>query len=235
MKSLCFAALVLLLLPALSYCQSGNTQATIDGSTSIQKACKYGRYGLDANGGRVTGVNGALWRNGAGCGDCYQVICTNTQLCNSQGVTVLVTNQGGNDFNMAPAAFRAMARPGLEDRLVSAGVVGVSYQRVACRFPGRNVFVWLTDDTRPSQYLSLTLLNVGGVNDISRIQVMGAEGRWVTLTQVVGEVYATSEIPSGSLSVRVMFSGSSTWRQANNVIPRGWGPNQSYDTNFQVS
>jgi len=37
-------------------------------------ACGYGEFGrlMDGYGGRVTGVSG-LWRNGAGCGTCYQV------------------------------------------------------------------------------------------------------------------------------------------------------------------
>lgn len=36
-------------------------------------ACGYGDYGRSVNHGRVADVAG-LWRDGAGCGACYQVI-----------------------------------------------------------------------------------------------------------------------------------------------------------------
>jgi len=40
----------------------------------VAGACGFGEYGRKMNwyDGRVAGVSG-LWRNGAGCGTCYQV------------------------------------------------------------------------------------------------------------------------------------------------------------------
>ena len=35
-------------------------------------ACGYGEYGRTVNDGSVAGVSG-LWKNGSGCGACYQV------------------------------------------------------------------------------------------------------------------------------------------------------------------
>jgi len=36
-------------------------------------ACGFGEYGRTVNDGSVAGVS-RLWRNGSGCGACYQVI-----------------------------------------------------------------------------------------------------------------------------------------------------------------
>ena len=36
-------------------------------------ACGYGELGRDINDGEVSGVSSRLWKNGAGCGACYQV------------------------------------------------------------------------------------------------------------------------------------------------------------------
>ncbi|RZC11277.1 Expansin-like B1 isoform B [Glycine soja] len=48
------------------------------------------------NNGCVATVS-RLWRNGAGCGTCYQVWCKMSQYCNDEGVYVAATDYGEGD------------------------------------------------------------------------------------------------------------------------------------------
>ncbi|KAG5039835.1 hypothetical protein JHK82_011989 [Glycine max] len=56
----------------------------------------FGEYGRKMNNGCVATVS-RLWRNGAGCGTCYQVWCKMSQYCNDEGVYVAATDYGEGD------------------------------------------------------------------------------------------------------------------------------------------
>ncbi|CAI9290496.1 unnamed protein product [Lactuca saligna] len=48
-------------------------------------ACGYKAYGSTINGGEVSGVS-RLFKNGTGCGACYQVRCKSPKHCSENGV-----------------------------------------------------------------------------------------------------------------------------------------------------
>ncbi|KAI9089083.1 hypothetical protein K1719_029362 [Acacia pycnantha] len=85
--------------------------ATSDGYGTPSGACGYGYYGRSVNNGKVAAVS-ELWRNGAGCGACYQVRCKNSRLC----------NMGRN--------------PSASAELKKYGVVDMEYWRVPCTNEG---------------------------------------------------------------------------------------------------
>lgn len=90
-------------------------------------ACGYNEFGKRINGGDVGAVS-RLYRNGMGCGACYQVRCTHTHLCTDNGVTIVATDyrEGDyTDFIPSPSAFVKLARPNMALELVAYGVVDI--------------------------------------------------------------------------------------------------------------
>jgi len=51
----------------------GSWKKITNSSLFTEGACGFGEYGRTVNDGSVAGVS-RLWRNGSGCGACYQVI-----------------------------------------------------------------------------------------------------------------------------------------------------------------
>ncbi|MFS7995820.1 putative expansin/pollen allergen, DPBB domain, expansin/Lol pI, RlpA-like domain superfamily [Helianthus anomalus] len=70
---------IVILLPSLCFSQDSyvSSRATYYGSPDClgtpTGACGYKEYGSTVNGGEVTGVSYKLFKNGTGCGACYQV------------------------------------------------------------------------------------------------------------------------------------------------------------------
>ncbi|KAH1106469.1 hypothetical protein J1N35_010237 [Gossypium stocksii] len=170
----------MVLLPALCYSKDYfvKSRATYYGSSdglgTTSGACGFGEYGRNISSGNVAGVF-RLYKNGVGCGACYQVRCTtNPQICTKKGVKVVVTDygQGDNtDFILSHHAYEAMARPGTADRLFAYGVVGAEYQRVPCQYVGHKIQVKVHEYSRNPDYLAIIMLYQAGKSDILSVDI----------------------------------------------------------------
>ncbi|KAB2017992.1 hypothetical protein ES319_D08G199800v1 [Gossypium barbadense] len=233
---------VMVLLPALCYSKDYfvKTRATYYGSSdglgTTSGACGFGEYGRNISSGNVAGVY-RLYKNGVGCGACYQVRCTtNPQICTKKGVNVVVTDygQGDNtDFILSHHAYEAMARPGTADRLLAYGVVDVEYQRVPCQYVGHKIQVKVHEYSRKPDYLAIIMLYQAGKSDILSVDIW-QQGKWVEMRRSFGAVFDMTNPPLGAISLRFKVQDNAGIKWPKAVIPRNWKAGVAYDTDIQL-
>ncbi|GLJ06554.1 hypothetical protein SUGI_0041790 [Cryptomeria japonica] len=237
-----FAVLIVLeVLFSIGYCTSQFVDSraayygTPDGLGTSSGACGYGEYGRDVKAGNVAAASQLLYRNGAGCGACYQVRCKNKYLCTYSGVTVVVTDHGEGDrtdFIMSPHAFTTMAWPGKDEQLKALGVVDIE---VACNYPGHNIWFQINKSTNYPYYLSLMLLYQGGQRDVVAVELSQERtSDWKAMRRSYGAVWDIVTAPAEcNLALRFQLSGGE-WIYAQNPIPSHWKAGDVYDAGVQL-
>ncbi|KAI4327185.1 hypothetical protein L6164_019677 [Bauhinia variegata] len=242
-KDLLGLVCVILLLPA-ALCTTSqgyftSSRATYYGAPydygTSSGACGYGDYGRKVNDGKVTAVSSKLWRNGAGCGACYQVKCKMAQYCDVDGVIVMATDNGEGDrtdFIMSGRGFSELGRDqDTSAKLFKYGTVDVQYKRVPCKYAS-NIIVKIKEQSSNPYYLAIVLLNVGGDKDVTAIDLWQKDSKaWMPMRRVYGAVFDFSNPPSGQIKLRFNVNGN--MELAKSPIPSNWKPGASYDTKIQ--
>ncbi|KAL3737899.1 hypothetical protein ACJRO7_019427 [Eucalyptus globulus] len=233
---------ILVLLPALCHSENSFTpsRATYYGSPDCYGtptgACGYGEYGRTVYDGYVTGVS-RLYRNGSGCGACYQVRCTKPQ-CTGEGAYVAVTDYGEGDrtdFILSTRAYAKMAKPDdyQTKQLFAYGVVEVEFRRVPCRYPGQNLLVSVSEHSRNPSYLAVILLYVAGKDDVIAAEYWQEDCQeWKPMRRVYGAMFDTQTPPIGELYLRFQVGGS--WVYPKYALPADWKAGAVYDSQVQL-
>ncbi|KAJ4712645.1 Expansin-like like [Melia azedarach] len=236
---------VIVLLPALCYSHDRFTssRATYYGSRDClgtpTGACGFGDYGRTINDAKVAGVS-RLWKNGIGCGACYQVRCKVPQRCSENGVMAVVTDYGegdNTDFILSPRAYSKLARPGASAKLFSYGVVDVEFRRVPCRY-NYNLRFKVHEHSSFPGYLALVILYQAGQSDILAVDIWQGHRRdWMPMRRAYGAVFDIANPPRGSITLRFLVSGSRElkWVVANKAIPSDWKGGVAYDSQIQLT
>ncbi|KAM1024414.1 hypothetical protein ACFX13_038419 [Malus domestica] len=206
-------------------------------------ACGFGEYGTKVNDGQVSAVS-RLYRNGTGCGACYQVRCKIPQHCSSDGVTTVVTDHGEGDrtdFIFSPRSYAKLANsPASSEVLFASGVVEIEYRRVACRFSGKGLVFKVHEGSKYPFYFALVIQYVSGINEITAVEVLQEDNQqWRPMRRVYGAVWDLQNPPTGAFSLRFQIvSGRATaevdWMQATKVIPADWEAGAAYPSDIQL-
>ncbi|KAL6642715.1 hypothetical protein ACP70R_020896 [Stipagrostis hirtigluma subsp. patula] len=193
--------------------------------------------------------NEPIFKDGKGCGRCYQIRCLNSSnpACSGKVKTVIITDMNyypvaRYHFDLSGTAFGAMAKPGLNDKLRHAGIIDIQFRRVLCNFPGLTITFHVQHGSNPF-YLAVLVEHENMDGDVVQMDIMESKwvwgpptGYWMPMRQSWGSIWRmdTNHALKGPFSLRIQ-SDSGKRLVANNVIPANWRPDTDYHSYVQFS
>ncbi|CAN6241299.1 unnamed protein product [Urochloa humidicola] len=234
-----------------------NISATCDGKWLDAKATWYGKptgAGPDDNGGACgyKEVNKApfnsmnacgnipIFKDGLGCGSCYEIKCDKPAECSGEPVIVHITDQNyepiaAYHFDLAGTAFGAMAKKGEEEKLRKAGIIDMQFRRVKCKYPADTKIAFHVEKGCNPNYFALLIKYAAGDGDIVAVDIKESGSKeYIPLKHSWGAIWRIdSDKPiKGPIAVRLTSEGGTKLEQED-AIPEGWKPDTLYTSKLQ--
>ncbi|KAF8405500.1 hypothetical protein HHK36_010407 [Tetracentron sinense] len=241
---LCFLIFLISSATACDRCVHDTEAAYFHSSSALSSgACGYGSLALGMNGGYLAGAVSSLYKEGAGCGGCFQLRCMNTTLCSRKGTKVVLTdlnNDNKIEFVLSRRAFKAMANKGMSQEILKPWFVDdMEYKRVPCEYKDQNLAVRVEEFSQKAQnYIAIKFLYQGGQTEIVGVDVAQVgSSDWVSMRRNYGAVWDASQVPAGPLQFRLVVTAGYDRKfvRAQNVLPADWNTGVIYDSGIQVS
>ncbi|RCV23258.1 hypothetical protein SETIT_4G284800v2 [Setaria italica] len=233
------------------WCPRHSTASLLPPASADLDDCGYGAaMAMDLNGGHAAAAGAEFFRDGAGCGACYQLRCRDRRVCGDGGVKVVVTGAANRTgFLLGREAFAAMARPGMADQLAAAlddDNVQVDFRRTPCEYK-KNLTVQVEEGSRNPGQLGIRFLYQGGQTEIAAVEIAAqqanyhtqtASSSWRPMARRLRRAWRTPRAPAGPLRLRLVVTAGfgGKWLLAKEaVLPADWRPGQAYGTGLRVT
>ncbi|KAF8697900.1 hypothetical protein HU200_035397 [Digitaria exilis] len=202
-------------------------------------ACGFKNVNLPPFSAMTSCGNQPLFKDGKGCGSCYQIRCKNHPACSGNPETVIITDMNyypvaKYHFDLSGTAFGAMAKPGRNEELRHAGIIDIQFKRVPCNYPGRKVTFHVEEGSNP-MYLAVLVEFEDGDGDVEQVDLMEANSRnWMPMRESWGSIWRmdSNHRLQAPFSLRIT-NESGRKLVANRVIPANWAPNNYYRSIIQ--
>ncbi|KAF5736633.1 expansin-like family protein [Tripterygium wilfordii] len=223
-SSVCFIFLLFSYANALKLCDRCFNHAGV-GHTNFPPGQEYADFtcylsdseASQLSGGHIAAVSDSFYERGVVCGKCYQIRCTDKDLCNSKRIKVTVTrlsrNPNKGEFILNKEAFNDLAKKGKERQLSKLSKVISEYKSIPCVYQNHNLTLRLTGyQSDDNGWIMVRTLFQGGQTEIKDIVIFGDNAsdkvhmRWVD-----GGQWQALRVPAGNLTFALTVENNLTW------------------------
>nr|CAB3495294.1 unnamed protein product [Digitaria exilis] len=185
--------------------------------------------------------NEPIFKDGKGCGSCYQIRClkSNHPACSGVPQTVVITDMNyypvaKYHFDLSGTAFGSMAVGGLNDKLRHAGIIDMQFRRVPCNFPGLTINFVVQHGSNP-MYLAVLVEFEDKDGDVVQVDIMQHDsGYWEPMHESWGSIWRIdpNRPLQGPYSLRIT-NESGRKLVAPDIIPANYIPDTNYRSYVQ--